>query len=234
MMEAQGVDWSTSNLKSTFKNKFVHIQGWLFYDASHNKEDFANDPNDNIGRKNWRATCWEVHPITSIEMAEMDNAEEQITGNENNTDEETTRPTTPKTTLSTTPKTETDMGTNTPQNILVLIAIGAILGMVGQGIRVIVGIKKMNNTASELNTSPDNLFQTRQLVMSLFIAFAVGAIAGVLAAVSNLSLKTIDKSVIIAFIAAGYAGTDFIEGFMKKQGNVITKETVITNNPTPQ
>jgi hypothetical protein len=46
IMQDQGIDWSTTTLKQTFKNKFVKIQGWLFYDVSHDKENYADDPND--------------------------------------------------------------------------------------------------------------------------------------------------------------------------------------------
>jgi hypothetical protein len=36
----------------------------------------------------------------------------------------------------------------------------------------------------------------------------------------NSTLLEISKSTIIAFIAAGYAGTDFIEGFMRKNPTI--------------
>ena len=67
MMKNQGKDWSTETLKKTIKGKMVRIKGWLLYDAEHEKEAFANDPGNNTGRKNWRATCWEIHPITFLE-----------------------------------------------------------------------------------------------------------------------------------------------------------------------
>jgi hypothetical protein len=68
MMKNQGIDWSTQALEKTIKGKMVRIRGWLFYDAEHEQQSFANDPDDNIGIKNWRATCWEVHPITFLEI----------------------------------------------------------------------------------------------------------------------------------------------------------------------
>ena len=107
----------------------------------------------------------------------------------------------------------------TPINILVLIILGAILGMVGQGLRVVVGIKKLGDQASNEKKDQKNLFETQQLVLSLIIAFAVGAIAGVLAAVTNINTE-FSTSLIFTFIAAGYAGTDFIEGFMRKNSNI--------------
>lgn len=232
IMEEAGIDWTTENLKRILKGKYVRVQGWLFYDVSHRTEDFANDPDDNIGRANWRATSWEVHPITSLEIIDNEMPEEEMLASERDDFDFTAAPP-PVTRRGPTDTTNTRnenlkaMQTPTAQDILILILLGAILGMVGQGIRVIVGLKKLNNTAAELNIPSDDLFKMRQLVMSFFIAFAIGAIAGVLAAVTNINVK-IDQSVIIAFITAGYAGTDFVEGFIKKEGNVI-----VSKNPPP-
>jgi hypothetical protein len=46
----------------------VRITGWLFFDEAHLHEATNTDPNDNAGNKNWRSTCWEIHPITSIQV----------------------------------------------------------------------------------------------------------------------------------------------------------------------
>lgn len=67
-MAARGVDWSTEGLRKTIKGRNVAITGWLFYDAEHENGSFANDPGDVTGARNWRATCWEVHPVTDIEV----------------------------------------------------------------------------------------------------------------------------------------------------------------------
>ena len=72
IMQQQGVDWSTRTLKQTLKGHHIEIAGWLFYDAEHETEAYANDPDDMIGRKNWRATCWEVHPITYLKISDGD------------------------------------------------------------------------------------------------------------------------------------------------------------------
>jgi hypothetical protein len=68
IMEAKGADWSTQGLRQTIKGHQVEVAGWLMYDAEHETEAFANDPDDQIGRHNWRATCWEVHPITYLKV----------------------------------------------------------------------------------------------------------------------------------------------------------------------
>lgn len=218
MLEEQGIDWTTEGLKNSIKGKYVRIQGWLFFDISHRTESFADDPDDNIGRKNWRASSWEIHPITSIEILGDDNMEVY-------TEEETDDYTAPVSfsdnsgpgvtaTRETTTK-KNDMASNSPVNMLVIIILGAILGMAGQGMRIVVGLKKMNELATREGISSDELFKTRQLVMSLFIAFAIGAISGVLAAITKVN-STITQAEVTAFVAAGYAGTDFIEGFIKK------------------
>lgn len=66
MMANKGQDWSTDGLREKLKGHYVAITGWLLYDAEHESGAAANDPNDAIGAQNWRATCWEIHPITAI------------------------------------------------------------------------------------------------------------------------------------------------------------------------
>jgi hypothetical protein len=117
-----------------------------------------------------------------------------------------------------------------PTDMLVLIILGAILGMVGQGLRVLVGLKKMQDVASTTGKTNDQLYQVSRVIMSLMIACAIGAVAGVIAAMSKLDAN-IDKSVLVAFITAGYAGTDFIEGFLRKEGAEITKNTKPAEEP---
>jgi len=61
----KGVDWSTEELKSSLIGHKVKIAGWLFYDEEHKSQSFATNPG---GERNWRASCWEVHPITYIKV----------------------------------------------------------------------------------------------------------------------------------------------------------------------
>ena len=95
------------------------------------------------------------------------------------------------------------------------VLLGGILGAVGQGMRVIVGIKKQLDKASACGKKWEDWFETKQLLSSLIIAFTVGGIAGVLGAIELLGTE-ITKEFMITLIAIGYAGTDFIEGFMKR------------------
>jgi hypothetical protein len=95
---------------------------------------------------------------------------------------------------------------------LASVLLGVLLGALGQGARVVVGIKKQYDTASNpaINKSFDEWFDVKLLVISLFI----GGIAGGLASVLIIG-KDMNVELLLGLIAAGYAGTDFIEGFMK-------------------
>jgi hypothetical protein len=214
IMADKGINWTTEGLKAKMKGHMVKIQGWLFFDGSHVQENFADDPNDEIGRANWRATCYEIHPITSIEILDENDVIAESFSNEGPVPPIIINPKPNNPTNPSTPKTSDKMQT-TPLNTLIIIILGAILGMVGQGMRVIVGIKKVGDDATNSGQEQKDLIKTGQIVLSLFLAFAIGAVAGVLAAVGSEEIE-FTKSTVIAFIAAGYAGTDFIEGFIKK------------------
>ncbi len=65
MLAAQHVDWSTRALRDRFKGRWVRVQGWLLFDTEHMGEAENTAP----GRpRNWRATAWEIHPVTSLEV----------------------------------------------------------------------------------------------------------------------------------------------------------------------
>ena len=65
MMAARGVDWSTKALRRDYLGRWVRVTGWLLFDVEHANASENTAP----GRPhNWRATAWEVHPITSIEV----------------------------------------------------------------------------------------------------------------------------------------------------------------------
>lgn len=63
--KAQGMDWSTPTLEKTLIGHKVEIVGWAFNDFEH----APNAENTHPGNKlNWRATTWEIHPITGIKI----------------------------------------------------------------------------------------------------------------------------------------------------------------------
>jgi hypothetical protein len=94
-----------------------------------------------------------------------------------------------------------------------LIGLGAIMGALGQGIRAIVGLKKVNDAVSSSTASMGDVIDPSRLVTSLVI----GAIAGALAGVSLINdIHAVSSAQIFALLGAGYSGADFIEGFMSR------------------
>lgn len=66
LLAKQGIDWSTDSLKARLEGHCARIEGWLFWDKEHADEA----ENTAAGREgNWRATAWEIHPVTKIERA---------------------------------------------------------------------------------------------------------------------------------------------------------------------
>jgi hypothetical protein len=66
-MTRHGEDWSTAGLRRQLLGRWIHVTGWLLYDEEHE----ANAEHTHRGRANvWRATVWEVHPITAIQVLE--------------------------------------------------------------------------------------------------------------------------------------------------------------------
>ena len=108
-------------------------------------------------------------------------------------------------------------------NAVQTLAFGFGLGALGQGARAIVGLKKTHDEAAAASESFSSHFNASELVVSLII----GGIAGTFATIPLLAQSvTIQKDSIMMLIAAGYAGADFIEGF-------ITRSLSPANPPTP-
>ena len=61
----QGWDWSEETLKRQLPGRWSHFEGWLLFDSQHagESENMAPGTSDN-----WRATAWEIHPVTRIEV----------------------------------------------------------------------------------------------------------------------------------------------------------------------
>lgn len=66
LMKKQGADWSTKKLRDKLLGRWVTFTGWLLFDEEHDQQA----ENTNPGRpRNWRATAWEIHPVTKIEIS---------------------------------------------------------------------------------------------------------------------------------------------------------------------
>lgn len=62
---SRGWDWSAETLKRELTGRLVRFEGWLLFDSGHAMESENISP----GRQhNWRATAWEIHPVTRIDV----------------------------------------------------------------------------------------------------------------------------------------------------------------------
>ena len=59
------VDWSTATLQQTLEGHWAKVRGWLMFDAEHKSQAENTHPG---GDRNWRATAWEIHPITALTL----------------------------------------------------------------------------------------------------------------------------------------------------------------------
>ena len=57
-------------------------------------------------------------------------------------------------------------------------------------------------------------FDARKLWLSLFIGFIAGCLAGLSQGITTIDMSA--SGIALALLAAGYAGTDFIEGIFEK------------------
>ncbi len=61
----QGLDWSEEKLEDNLLGRWCLFEGWLFFDSHHAGESENVAPG---ASHNWRATAWEIHPITKLEV----------------------------------------------------------------------------------------------------------------------------------------------------------------------
>ncbi len=61
----RGWDWSEAALRSQLLGHWVEFEGWLYFDVGH-AEESENTAPQNPG--NWRATAWEIHPVTKFKV----------------------------------------------------------------------------------------------------------------------------------------------------------------------
>jgi hypothetical protein len=60
-----GRDWSAAALREELVGRRCRFEGWLLFDREHAAESENTAPGS---KGNWRATAWELHPVTSIEV----------------------------------------------------------------------------------------------------------------------------------------------------------------------
>jgi len=59
----RGLDWRAATLRNELVGRRCRFEGWLLFDREHADESEQTAPG---ARGNWRATAWELHPVTSI------------------------------------------------------------------------------------------------------------------------------------------------------------------------
>jgi hypothetical protein len=67
LVAGRGEDWSTDNLIAAICHRWVRITGWMLFDTEHASQSV----NTATGPRVWRATAWEIHPITFIEPLKL-------------------------------------------------------------------------------------------------------------------------------------------------------------------
>ena len=98
--------------------------------------------------------------------------------------------------------------------ILLALLLCGLLGVLGQGVRAIVGLK--NAGALNSTTPPEQAeFSLAYLALSLMIGFIAGILAGIALNLENII--TVDPSnwkLMLGIAGSGYIGADFIENTM--------------------
>ena len=103
--------------------------------------------------------------------------------------------------------------------VLSALVLAGVLGMVGQTVRAVVGLKKMNDEADSSGVSASDLFIASRLVTSEIIGFVVGVITAFSLDINKLVTVT-NVQFLLGIAAAGYAGTDVIESFARQLGGI--------------
>ena len=63
--KGRGMDWTTSALARELTGRRCRFEGWLLFDFNHAGESENLSPG---APADWRATGWEIHPVTSIKI----------------------------------------------------------------------------------------------------------------------------------------------------------------------
>ncbi len=59
----QGIDWSATALHERLVGHWCEFEGWLYFDVGHAEDSENIHP---LRSGNWRATAWEIHPVTKL------------------------------------------------------------------------------------------------------------------------------------------------------------------------
>lgn len=59
------IDWSEQTLQAQLVGHWCEFEGWMYFDVGHAGESENTAPHN---PNNWRATGWEIHPVTRIKV----------------------------------------------------------------------------------------------------------------------------------------------------------------------
>ena len=100
---------------------------------------------------------------------------------------------------------------NQSANILTTLLLFGLMGLIGQGIRAVIGLKNAA-LAQASNPTAQSSFNAAYLFVSLMIGFIAGIVAGLALNWNDVTgASGIDMKTLLGLVAAGYAGADFIE-----------------------
>jgi predicted chitinase len=94
-------------------------------------------------------------------------------------------------------------------HVLFVLIVCAIMGLLGQGIRAVVGLKA-GGSFSQASPNQQSEFNAAYLAFSLMIGMLAGILAGLVIGPANFHPE--DVKTLLAVATSGYAGADFIEG----------------------
>lgn len=103
-----------------------------------------------------------------------------------------------------------------PTAILELLVIGALMGMLGQGARAVVGLKTMTDYANAQGVSASDLFEAARLITSLLIGSLVGLASALIYYINGGTAADISSHVLVGWAGAAYAGTDALEALISQ------------------
>lgn len=98
---------------------------------------------------------------------------------------------------------------NQSANILTTLLLFGLMGLIGQGIRAVIGLKNAA-LAQASNPTAQSSFNAAYLFVSLMIGFIAGIVAGLALNWNDVTgASGIDMKTLLGLVAAGYAGADF-------------------------
>jgi hypothetical protein len=95
--------------------------------------------------------------------------------------------------------------------VLGTIVLCGLMGLVGQGIRAAVGLKSSATLQAQSGTQ-QTVFDAAYFSLSLMVGFIAGVLGAFAISAGNIvSIDLTSVKTLLALMAFGYAGTDFIE-----------------------